>query len=183
MSDYIFHGANWLIFCLEDKESRYAIDSPFVVDGFMYATDWRICLRRKTDLPNTEGRRLPEKPHDLFRPMESDNWLQWPNEVSVTIGNDFRLCSCQYKTRSGEPMDLCGKCYGTGVAVSVASFAAVQLSSVTRIGLQYWHLVRSLRGVEWIAPTNPKESVRFRFTDGEGVLCVLAPDKERKAGV
>ena len=48
-------------------DTMYDIRTPFVINGYEYATDGRVILRRKTRGKNTVGRRLP--------PLNCTNYL------------------------------------------------------------------------------------------------------------
>ena len=50
----------WKKFCDETgADWRYDLTKPFVIDGWKYATDGRVCIREPTKARNTKGRKLP----------------------------------------------------------------------------------------------------------------------------
>jgi len=169
---HIYDSVNWQLFCANESY-RYDIESPFVVAGFMYATDGAILVRRLSDLADTSDRRLPQLPVEKFTDEDGGNWKAWPRFVSLDTV-EVTSCRCQDRNRAGIPQDLCPKCFGTGIRPDVGGYSAVVLPGGWKVSLRYWMTLRSMPQCEWIVPAFEEDPIRFRFMHGDGLLMQIA---------
>ena len=174
---YIFDGVNWLIFCRQAGcDTRYDIFFPFVSDGFLYATDGAICLRRPCDFKDTVNRKLPAV-HETFEDFgKSAKWQDWPNEIPPMTVNRER-CSCRDLSRLAAPADGCKLCRGTGTIWPINWASEVPLGSA-RIAADYWHRISCLTKVKYADSINYGGMIALKFEGGCGGVMPIAVDEE-----
>ena len=113
-------------FCQTYESSRFAMDKPFVKNGFKYATDARIIIRVPTDEPDTGiGEKKFPDPNTVYGPRESIVCDQdWPDSfpdcpTCGQLGYEIRF-ECPICDGSGyHECDLghdheCEECGGNG---------------------------------------------------------------------
>lgn len=172
-------------FCSDDPHCRYAIDKPWVIDGWRNATDGKIIVRVPAPgEPNytvTEpGRGRCPKTDDVL-PAVDGKWLPWPTvepcskcSASGKVGCDqcggdgeCDQCSCKH-------LHECGHCDGTGQVTCKACHDPGGFDFMfgeTEISRHYAMLVRALPGpVEYLPASKKEGKVRFRFAGGEGAV-------------
>jgi hypothetical protein len=84
-------------FCSVEVDSRYAIDSPFNVGGYTFATDGRIAIRIPSAEPDSQPvdkRRFPRMDglewfHDRYPASE---WQPWPFPNYAKLGTALDEC-------------------------------------------------------------------------------------------
>lgn len=93
-------------FC--DTDGR--LKGPFVLDGWEYATDGSVAIRRKTDKPNTEQYwRIPKTIASIFEIQNAVDETTLPIVLPT-----FEPCSeCEDRVFTWEEVE-CDECYGTG---------------------------------------------------------------------
>ncbi len=94
--------------CVSSESSRYGIDKPFVRDGYVCATDGRIAVRMKTQMPSTPG--STPKIEDL-------NWNKGYKSVPIdlpNLGDEPKDKKCSKCDGIGRADFLCDKCDGYG---------------------------------------------------------------------
>ena len=93
-------------YCAREKfMGRYNIDEPWAKDGFVYATDGRMCIRMPTDQPDTviEGKKWPSVKDLGFD--QSGELLPWP----VIDEGQGHLCrTCSGEGYLDKECELCG---------------------------------------------------------------------------
>ncbi len=114
------------IFCAIEA-TRYSLETPFVIDSYEYFSDGRICIKRKTDKPDTtdkapdfescftQSREVALKePIPIVEPNYSDEDCGFCRGTgkehvacNICIGTGWHECDC------GIEHD-CGNCDGTG---------------------------------------------------------------------
>lgn len=182
-------------FCDPDTSSRYALDQPWVVDGWRYATDGRIMVR----IPATGEPDSPKPPDEKKRPKDvasivesltGDNWQPWPaiKPCRICDGKGKHLedcencegtgtcksCNCGHKHQCGDckgerqSLVRCDECFKSGSLDD--RFGEAELSH------HYAHLIACLPSVSYLPTTNTEDGVRFRFDGGEGVVMGLSQD-------
>lgn len=183
------HEIDLQVFCLpEDDDTRYpAMQCPFVIGKWKYASDERIIVRVPTDemetpaLHEKSGKRLFPKADELpWRHNEFTNWTPWP-DVQLEIGTascttcngcgGFDICP-----HCGEAKRRCDDCGGSGDEKR----PCLQVIGAFCIDEVYDAKIRALPDVQFVL-TNPvakKAHVLFRFTGGEGIVMPKLRDNE-----
>lgn len=150
-----------------DEPGRYKLDKPFQEDGYLCATDGRICVRFKHDGPDDEG-----------VPRVSD--LQWVGEFDAAVPvpefehqeweecpdcRGMAICSCD---KCGHEHD-CG-CDGGEVYID----AAVLVKPNYRLSRKYLIKLREV-GAKLRYPKNVLKCARIVIGDDiEGLLAPMA---------
>lgn len=174
----------------DDPGGRYSLDTPFVIDGWKYATDGRCCVRIPCEEPNTDGRKIP-KANELFADVVGLAYETWPNSPihrckgpCVFCHGDKMYPSTVCKNCGGNGYmehEDCARCDGVGyvgpkcfncdgigwgLACCHQEILGVELS------FRYVRLIEKLPGPLLIA-RHSDEFVAFRFDGGEGLLAPL----------
>ena len=155
-------------FCHTDVK-RYAMDKPFVIDGWEYATDGRICVRIPADgepnaLEPKDGKKRPTKPWEIFAEVPADAvWRKWP-KVSKCVncngtGNVDGCAGCKCGRCPGDADSGC-TCRNPGTFER--RFGKVELSR------HYAALVATLPNVRYVPQPNSDAPLAFCFDGGEG---------------
>lgn len=160
------------VFCDPDN-GRYSLEKPFVWDGFEYATDGRIAVRRPTNEPDTDltQRRVPSRDavSSVFDPIPTDLTFEpipprdLDGECDCDLGT-IRCECCEHETP-------CSGCYGSGRLYSWIKYYAVKLLADKQI--------RSLPNVE-VAMFLERESIVFRSGDVLGITIALRDEDDQK---
>jgi hypothetical protein len=102
-----------LPFCDDEEGRKYQLHLPVVRNGFEYATDGRIAVRRPTEKSNSQNRIYP-KIEEIFQgiPRESDFIPIPPQEFDGKCGDDC-LNGTSYCTECENDSE-CYRCAGTG---------------------------------------------------------------------
>jgi hypothetical protein len=146
------------VFCdpTTGPETRYDLSTPWVYDGWRYATDGRICVRELAPgepsspdvraVGSTKGNR--PRAHDIFAGFPKKGFTgDWP---AAEYGEDKRECSCC------GVLHECEKCNGRGHEYKASMIAGRRIAgwAVARIGLL--------------------DGVKFRFAgDKEDAICFI----------
>ena len=113
-------------FCQTYESSRFAMDKPFVKNGFKYATDARIIIRVPTDEPDTDigETKFPDTEHIYAKYEAVVCDQEWPESFPdcPTCGQLGYAIQYECMTCRGEgyqKCDLwhdheCDECYGHG---------------------------------------------------------------------
>lgn len=147
---------------------RYDVREPFVRDGYEYATDGRICIRRRSKKASEKVRKVP-KPAPFFETV-----LEFQPVPPPERGDDCMNCSHgQRECDSCGQMIQCKACNGSGAAYFwIGPFA---------VSGRYDRLIRSLPDLH-VAFDMDNECVRFRSGELEGALkCLGEPDEPHAA--
>lgn len=172
MEPYICDGVNWLTFCAPHSGRAHDVRMPFVFDGWLYATDGMMVIRRKV----TAADHVREKtPCELMRgyftslsAVEESQWVPWPtNAVDLPVCKSH--CECWDHSRFEVPVEWCQECDGSGIIWNVDWSGEIRLTGTT-VSLPNWRRVSCLPSVEYLPPAEPNVAIRFRFRDGEGLL-------------
>lgn len=191
-----------LPFC-DPHPYRANIGEPFVKDGWMYATDARICVRVPCSQPDSEGR-FPDvavvfrlygvkEPPTTVRHRDGGvaysglaAWQQWPTkpiwvktEPDKQTGITCPLCHGEGETFWGGDSQACVYCDRTGL---LERFENVELgipfdASSPLIAGKYWSLISRLPDVWYREPENSEKPIHFRFRGGEGLLMQIDRSK------
>lgn len=153
-----------------DEEMRYALKAPFVRGGFVYATDGRICVRAKSDAPDTEGQ------------FPDTAGLGWNRDTSVVIalpeqlpeqpvnkctgckGNGFVQCDFGHE-------HSCEDCDGKG---NVRPTVRVKVGE-SDINLR-WASILKRHGCVLYKPAKPTAPIYFTFDGGDGIVMPMLPE-------
>ena len=95
------------IFCATEA-TRYSLETPFVIDGYEYFSDGRICIKRKTDNPDTT-----DKSPDFEEGFKQSQGIVLPSPIPITEPD----CSgerCDLCLGTGREHVRCRKCDGFG---------------------------------------------------------------------
>lgn len=187
---------DWLAFCEKEGSSRLDMSTPFVLNGWRYATDARVAIRIPCGEPNTEAKEKRFPPiEQLFANFPEDGFEPWPEvdvfnamgdcpecdcglvnsvECRKCLGRGFTVCNecgteddCKPCKGEGYVGDDCGNCNGKGELV---------WTWVQRIGddytahAKYAELFRELPNVEFV---NNNGKLLIRFDGGQGILMCL----------
>lgn len=151
----------------DEVASRYDVTEPFVQDGYEYAVDGRIAVRRPTQQPNTVNRKLPIAKYVFGSHPDVANWRPIPErELDGVCGEGCQSGTC--KCASCGQSVACVRCLGTGA--EVAWIGALQ------VAIAYDEKVRSIPDV-YISDEG--DTLLFRSGDIEGVLMPLSSDGVR----
>lgn len=111
----------WEMFCegYGSPPSRYLdIDSPFIHEGFKYATDSRIAIRVPAtgECWDTENR-IPKSITKVgWHLAEGANWRPWPEREQPVAGESIKCNRCNGK--GGVKFShWCAKCQGSGAVI------------------------------------------------------------------
>lgn len=169
-------------FCDPDG-TRYSLDRPWILGGWRYATDGRICIRIKTNSPDnvewkrgscrdwyvrTDDRdepRVPDVSGIGWKHFLIDDWQPWPdaNYVDGNVPCEADGCDVDYDPSA------CQACEGKGTVTG----PAYQQMGQAWIAVKYDKLIRQLSGAEWSFGGVDHENetpVLFRFDGGEGII-------------
>lgn len=138
--------------CVAREPGRYSLTEPFVISGYIYATDGRICVRQKTDLPDTtreDGREYP--------PVGGLSWASLAGEPaplpSIPDKPVWKVCIC------------CERCVAWTSRRAVLAFGEVLLIS------QYIRILLRHGATAFAA----KAGEPVRFVIGEEIEGLLMP--------
>jgi RecJ-like exonuclease len=95
------------IFCAKER-TRYNLETPFVIEGYEYFSDGRICIKRKTDKPNTT-----DKAPDFEDCFDLSKQVQLENGIEIKLP-DLSDDNCPYCRGTGKEFVECDECSGTG---------------------------------------------------------------------
>jgi hypothetical protein len=144
---------------------------PFTFEGWMYATDGRICIRVRSDDRNSRGKFPPAQ--SLFvRAMDDARMKQWP-EAKYTKHGEWPCVVCD---SVGKLMAKCPHCQANTIAHDCPSCGGDGIARITRVGnrlvcVKYDEMIRELPGVEYFADGKDfKPPLLFRFEGGEGAI-------------
>lgn len=168
-------------FCDPDTSSRYALDQPWVVDGWRYATDGKVLVRvpatgEPDTPPHPEGKRRPGKVHEIVPPVDG-KWLPWPEIASCEKCEGSLKIECESCCGDGQCENCkcgqchnCGKCDGIGkvdcdLCDTNSSFKPHFGDAI--LALKYAYLISNLPNVVYL-PAKHEAAIRFKFDGGEG---------------
>lgn len=113
-------------FCSPDKTTydHYVLDSPWIHNGWQYATDGRICVRQPTLQPTIDDVHRPAVAH-LFRNFPA--CLQpWPKHDGEVVEVDCSRCGM----RAPKPITLAGRKIAGRYCVKIQALGDVQYGPV-----------------------------------------------------
>ena len=162
---------------------RYNLDEPWIKDGFIYATDGRMCIRMPTDQPDTvsEGKKWPSSVNGF---EQSGELLSWP---VIDEGQGHKCWACNGEGHPDKECELCGSTvidYGMACIRCNGSGEVCYPDTIEILGKvfdgYYVHKAASLPDIKLVnntsgdLPDKPR-SVKFVFdggeeTTGEGLL-------------
>ena len=163
------------VFCESEtsKSTRYDLRKPWYQDGYIYATDARICVRVPLDglAPLSEkGRKVPVSASDLDWPRTEKGWRPWPRKrwVKPSFGTSHICPVCDGKGQQ------CDHCNGVGEG---SDFASIQKIGGRIIAAHYDRRIRALPDVAYLLVGKTCEKpIAFRFDGGEGLIYVLTQE-------
>lgn len=139
---------NLKAFCGIKGETKFDIDAPFFVGGFVYATDTRIIVRMPGKHRNSSGLRLPDvasiwtpRPTTLIWPAPT---YDWKRRERPDTSSDFWGW-----TPDPSHQEICGQV----------------------VRSTYHYLISRLPNVKF-SPGKRNWPIYFTFDDGEGMLQV-----------
>jgi hypothetical protein len=174
---------NWKLFC--GGLSKYDIDNPFVIRGWMYATDARICIRMPSDDPDTDGR-FPDAPSlfksfpalSTFTPVTDPTYSDIVQTCTACKGLNVRPKDWDDSLDPGVWDDGNGNCRDCGGSGrTVAGSAEPMAGRLIRTTYANW--MRTLPCLQIGADVgDPMAPLRFVFAGGgEGMITpVKRPD-------
>lgn len=188
------------MFC-HKVHSRYDLHKPFVRNGWLTATDGRICVRIKTNLPDTKDINVPDinasfalctsilsKPIGIVLPGtgvgacdDCEGNGTGGRICDICGGGGRHECDCGVEHKCGEcegegriekPDTVCWLCEGEG-----RGFADVEIAGCKFAG-KYTNMIArkfpTAKAVMMQAPDEYNATILyFRFEGGEGVLTSL----------
>lgn len=94
-----------------NQESRYGSGEPWMLDGYLYATDGRVCVRMKRDAPNSD-----KSPVDVKSlPWDKSLYTNTPIPLPSHIDPPLPIKHCEECEGEGEVVDvICKECNGSG---------------------------------------------------------------------
>lgn len=180
-------------FCgASDHKGRYDLSSPFVFDGWEYATDGAILVRVSTKKRNGDQQRKVPPAHEMFACFPKAGFAPWPAYQPLTRDGDCYVCNgkgriatqtcefceglCSFRVgKKVKPCPVCGggeqcwNCHGEqrGDLPREQDFDGVRLS------VRMVHLIRGLPSPLRFLAT-PGDRVYFTFKGGQGIVMGLA---------
>ena len=145
---------------------RYSLDAPFVIGGWLYATDGAVIVRiPATSEPDVGLERKVPRKLEAYLPTVADDatWHAFPKvkECLPCAGHGFIDVPCP--TCGQDTKKMC-ECKATAIRLGPAEVAEY-----------YASLIASLPGVQYVKPATANDIVRFRFDGGEGSVMPLQP--------
>jgi hypothetical protein len=167
-------------FCSKD-ESRISINTPFIQDGFTYATDGRMLLRVRSAL---------ECAPPIGNPPKIGPYFQFPPEDAKPLAFDFSklgdqpgLVDCEDCGGSGYwncshcgTRDVeCENCDGAGKVTPKENSVEIAGRHYNPLFLRRIAKLPKVEWVDWLATVASNETApgTFRFDGGEGLLMPL----------
>lgn len=158
--------------------SHFAVDRPWVLDGWEYATDKCVIVRTRTSKPNTPTP-LPWQPkllNPLSLPWPSDSpqdqrgWVAWPSmPFSLFRAADHGVClTCDSNGLvDGETCCDCG-------CTQIEAFAELQ---GVRVALRYVRAFSELIStpVEYCLTGGVTDAIAIRWIGGAALLMPMIP--------
>lgn len=167
-----------------DDAIRYDTHKPFVFDGWLYATDCRICIRVPTTDPTTDGKypradRLFTPFAGTFTPLpeiqacESCRFAPGPHkETCDGCGGDGMCDRCPC-----EKPHTCGVCQGTGQEETYCDCRVEILPGLDVEG-RYYGMLKTLPGAKIGHHGTETDPIRIVFDGGEGLLMPMKLEKK-----
>lgn len=156
-------------FCREDKGTRYAMDTPFVVDSFQYGTDGLIVIRTPIIAPNTLAGEIRFPPvKELFVDWpDSRDFIAWPDATYCMSCHGFGVVPDEIAVEK-----QCPTCGGKISAKMIDGEIAVFQVGVQFIQTKYDLLIRSLHRPRFrpVAYLHRNSPMRFIFYGGQGLV-------------
>lgn len=171
-------------FCDVHASDRYNMGVPFVKDGYEYATNTRICVRRKVDAADTPigDKRFPNAAqlfvgsfHGVTAAYFLEVMLKTWSEVPCWCCNETGKCHCEACEGVGDTRVICECCAGSG---SVYFPRTVDIGTAL-VDTRYDKLIRELPGIRVRIPGEGDEQkpICFVFDGGEGLLMPMLRDE------
>ena len=158
-----------------EDDTRFSMNQLWVSGGYLYATDGRICVRSKTDepdTPDTQGR-FP-KAAGVFAGVHSAKPLVLPRkDINRSFRNPCEVCDGRGEHRCNCPDCMtvhhdCEECDGKGYYTYYQSFI---LGDLVCLNGRYLEILTKHGCTAYPSKKDSKNgSVRFVFDCGEGVL-------------
>lgn len=180
-------------FC-DPENTRYALDVPFVIAGWKYASDGRVCVRiptKEQDTQAPEGKKLV-KADQLFSKIGGVVFQPWPNAPIQRCNGTCVFCfgdgkypywkcpkceghgfidtkECKKCDGEGTDGEKCFNCSGVGHGL----FCCHQDVLGIDVSYRYLRLIEKLPG-ELTAAKYEEHSIAFQFEGGEGLIAGMA---------
>lgn len=165
-------------FCSVD-ETRMAINTPFVFNGWKYATDGRVCVRVPTDEPDdsNEPYKRPDA-SDLFKGFDVSGLETFviptldgvqEKRCPSCNGNGYSICDHGHDHE-------CEDCDKTGV---LEEWPKKEIGGQT-FSERYLAKVVNLPGLQFFAQSANMEALKpafFTFDNGQGLLLPIRKEK------
>lgn len=183
--------------------TRYSIETTWVAGGWLYATDSRICVRCKTDEPDSIDPHADTNLARGYPPVAAlfvgkwhDTPLKLPAEVKCEESKcrdcegtgTVTLCSecectgrdCECKSKANRTSFPCEEC-DHGI---VRTWPSIDFGKVALGGRYVAILIRhNCRAFAWKGKNAANKPVRFSFDGGEGLLMPVSLPTAKDAGV
>lgn len=182
-------AVDWLAFC-DAESTRYALDVPWIKDGWKFATNWRVIIAVPTgesdSPPDAKGRRFANA-LPLLSPVigrnESIQWLPLPKfepcdkcKNKGTITQPCSTCkgSLQAKCDMGHYHD-CTDCKKTGKE-SCPCDCFVMVES-RMLHTEFFEKVLKLPGLAgyYVPNSDPEDRVFFCFGELRNCFAIIMP--------
>lgn len=157
--------------CCSIKTLRYAIGSPWVKGGYRCATDGRICVRMRTDEPDTKDVAAPSI-KGLFWNDPPGAMADMPDTTGKTAAINCPLCNASgvHWCQTCESDHECGYCEG---GCEPPNTETLPVGDTHHIGVSYAILLAS-HGVTEIECLPNR---RFRCKVGDAEILLMGCDK------
>jgi hypothetical protein len=146
---------------------RHTLSSPWVMDGWRWATDGRI-LVRVPDEGEPEGAIEPSRPpvKQLVPDMREHPRKPWPTDGEI----DYipTQCPCINGQRFDED-EVCPFCEDT-----FTIFRECRVVGNHKVAMKYEKLITALPGVLYVEGIAPNAPLRFYFYGGDGTVMGMA---------
>jgi hypothetical protein len=186
---------------LSTSASRYAFDKPFVVKGWRYFTDGRVCVRVPApDEPDTDAPDTMKTANEVFPdPMPTD-WHPWPQDGFIEGDTQCLTCDARGRinTRKCDECDgdgdvtchacghdhECDGCHGEGYTggkrcpscggkCNVRGKIKQKIGGVS-FGYVYARKILALPNPQYSpSSVKPARALAFKFDGGEGMLMCM----------
>ncbi len=95
------------VFCAMEA-TRYSLETPFVIDGYEYFSDGRICIKRKTDKPETT-----DKTPDCEACFKQSREISLTTPIPI-LDPSYSDEKCTFCLGTGKEHVICNMCDGFG---------------------------------------------------------------------
>jgi len=172
-------------FC-DTYNTRYAINTPRIIDGQAYATDCRVLIRcdpsHANDFTGEDGK-FPKVQSFMEKIAQVKKWglveVESCNHCNSkgTITSQCDVCDSlgNYTCPTCEHEQECFECDGNGNVTKDCQCRERTIGKVM-LAAKYLYLVDHLPGVEWQLDAKQADPVFFRFAHGDGALMGISTE-------